>query len=228
MLGAEVGDVVALDPDRQLLHRQRLAQVGERVDPALAAVLATEAVLVEGEAGVALGELAQPPLVAALGDPDLDRRPALLAERGGEQLGPVGEVGPDDDRPRDRRRGRVVLAEELLGDLGGLAFGLVVEVEALALGEDPVADLEDLGVGVGPLGRRPRSGRRCRPSRRRSAGARTGTGSPSGGRGGPPPARIPATPRRNPSSPPRPPRPGGSDRRGRRRSRRCCDGTHRC
>ena len=81
MLGAEVGDVVALDPDRQLLHRQRLAQVGERVDPPLAAVLATEAVLVEGEAGVALGELAQAPLVAALGDPDLDRRPALLAER---------------------------------------------------------------------------------------------------------------------------------------------------
>ncbi len=34
-----------------------------------------------------------------------------------------------------------------------LALGLVVEVEALALGEDPVADLEDLGVGVGPLGR---------------------------------------------------------------------------
>ena len=33
-----------------------------------------------------------------------------------------------------------------------LAFGLVVEVEALALGEDAVADLEDLGVGVGALG----------------------------------------------------------------------------
>ena len=33
-----------------------------------------------------------------------------------------------------------------------LAFGLVVEVEALPLGEDAVAHLEDLGVGVGPLG----------------------------------------------------------------------------
>ena len=35
----------------------------------------------------------------------------------------------------------------------GLALGLVVEVEALALGEDAVADLEDLGVGVGALDR---------------------------------------------------------------------------
>jgi hypothetical protein len=48
---------------------------------------------------------------------------------------------------------QTVLAEELLGNLGRLAFGLVLEVEALALGEDPVADLEHLGVGVGTLGR---------------------------------------------------------------------------
>ena len=126
VLGAEVGDVVALDPDRQLLHRERRAEVGEGVDPPLTAVLAAETVLVEGEAGVALGELAQPPLVAALGDPHLDRRPPLLGEGVGEQLGPIGEIGTDDDRPRHRGRSRVVLAEELLGDLGRLAFGLVV------------------------------------------------------------------------------------------------------
>ena len=48
---------------------QRLAQVGEGVDPALAAVLAPQPVLVEGEARVALGQLAQAALVAALGDP---------------------------------------------------------------------------------------------------------------------------------------------------------------
>ncbi len=34
-----------------------------------------------------------------------------------------------------------------------VAFALVLEVEALALGEDAVADLEDLGVGVGALDR---------------------------------------------------------------------------
>ncbi len=38
-------------------------------------------------------------------------------------------------------------------DLGEVAFAFVVEVEALALGEDAVADLEDLGVGVGALDR---------------------------------------------------------------------------
>ena len=69
------------------------------------------------------------------------------------QLGALAQVGADDDHRRHRRRGRVVLADELLGDLGRLALGLVLEVEALALGEDPVADLEDLGVGVGPLDR---------------------------------------------------------------------------
>src|SRR5262249_37423991 len=58
-------------------------------------------------------------------------------------------------RPRHRRRGRVVLADELLRHLGRLALALVLEVEALALGEDPVADLEDLGVGVGALDRDP-------------------------------------------------------------------------
>ncbi len=98
---------------------------------------------------------------------------AALAQRRFEQLGPLAQVGADDHRARHRRRGRVVLADELLGDLGEVAFGLVVEVEALALGEDAVADLEDLGVGVLRPQRRRRSGRRCRPCRRQPAGART-------------------------------------------------------
>ena len=114
-------------------------------------MLAAQPVLVEGEAGVALGQLAQAALVAALGDPHLDRGAAPLAQRLGEEPGALAQVGADDDRPRHRRRRRVVLADELLGDLGRLALGLVVEVEALALGEDAVADLEDLGVGVGAL-----------------------------------------------------------------------------
>jgi hypothetical protein len=49
-------------------------------------------------------------------------------------------------------RGTAGVAEELLGNLRRLPFRLVVEVEALTLGEDPVADLEHLGVGVRPLG----------------------------------------------------------------------------
>ena len=155
MLAADRRDVEALDPHRQLLHPQRLLQRGERLDPAGAAVLAPQLVLVEGELGVALGELAQAAFVAALGGAHLDRGAAALAQRLGEQRGAVAQVGADDDHRRHRRRGRVVLADELLGDLGQLALALVLEVEALALGEDPVADLEDLGVGVGALDRDP-------------------------------------------------------------------------
>ena len=47
---------------------------GERVDPLLAAALAPQLVLGERELRVALGQLPQPALVAALGDPHLDRR----------------------------------------------------------------------------------------------------------------------------------------------------------
>ena len=92
MLAADVGDVEALDPHRQLLHAERLAQRGEALDPALAAVLAAQPVLVEGELGVALGELAQAAFVAALGGPHLDRRAAALAQRLGEQPRP-GRAG---------------------------------------------------------------------------------------------------------------------------------------
>ncbi len=225
MLAAEVGDVEALDPHRQLLHAERLAQVGQRLDPALAAVLAAQPVLVEGEAGVALGQLAQAPLVAALGHPHLDRAAAPLAQRRLEQLDPVAQVGADDDRPRHRRRGRVVLADELLGHLGQVAFGLVVEVEALALGEDPVAHLEDLGVGVGALG----------GDADQVGGADRAAGDalaleqrldrlqPVAVQGGA--LELARCRRRPPSSPARRPRPGGSGRRGSRRSRRCCAGT---
>ena len=153
MLGAEVGDVEALDPHRQLLHSQHLPERREGFDPALAPVLAPQPVLVEGEAGVALGELAQAALVAALRGPHLDRGSAPLAQRLREQPDPLAQVGADDDRPRHRRGGGVVLADELLGHLREPPLAAVVEVEALALGEDSVADLEDLGVGVGPLGR---------------------------------------------------------------------------
>ena len=57
----------------------------------------------------------------------------------------------DDDQRRDRQRGRVVLQEELLRDDRGLLLALVVEVEGLAVGEDAVAHLEDLRVGLQPV-----------------------------------------------------------------------------
>ena len=76
---------------------ERLAQRGERLDPLLAAVLAAQLVLVEGELRVALGQLAQPALVAALGDPDLDRR-AARARSAPRRARSVRSrsVGPDD------------------------------------------------------------------------------------------------------------------------------------
>ncbi len=94
MIAAEVRDVEALDANRQLLHPERLAEVGERVDAALAPMLAAQPVLVEGEAGVALGQLAQAPFVAALGHPHLDRAAAPLGKRRGEHIGALAQVGP--------------------------------------------------------------------------------------------------------------------------------------
>ena len=151
MIGAEVGDVKALDADRQLAHPERVAQRAQGLDAAGPAMLAAQAVLVQRQPRVALGQLAQAAHVAAAGDPHLDLGAAPLAQRLGQQAGALLHVGADDDRPRHRRRGRVVLADELLADVGEPALALVVEVEALALGEDPVADLEDLRVGVGAL-----------------------------------------------------------------------------
>ena len=89
-------------------------------------------------------------LSPALGVADLDRRAAPLGQGLLERL--TRDAARDHDLRRDRRRGGVVLEHELLGDLGLVALGLVVEVEALPVGEHAVADLEDLRVGVGPLG----------------------------------------------------------------------------
>ena len=87
MLAPDRRDVEALDPDRELVELERLGERAEAVDPAGAAMLAAQAVLVEGQLGVALGELAEPAFVAALGGADLDRGAAALAQRLGDQLG---------------------------------------------------------------------------------------------------------------------------------------------
>ena len=66
---------------------------------------------------------------------------------------PVGELALHDDQRRDRHRARVVLEQELLARARDVVLALVVEVEALAVGEHAVADLEDLRVGVGGVDR---------------------------------------------------------------------------
>ena len=58
-----------------------LAQLLERVDPLRAPVLVAQPVLVERQPRVALGQLEDPALVAALGVADLDVRAAPLAQR---------------------------------------------------------------------------------------------------------------------------------------------------
>ena len=89
-------------------------------------------------------------LVAALGRADLDARAAPRAERR-RQLVAVLDPGLDDDLRRDRHLVGVVLVDELRGHHALRRLGDVLEVERLAVGEHPVADLEDLGVGVGAV-----------------------------------------------------------------------------
>ncbi len=85
MGAAEVGDVEALDADRRRVESERLLQALERLDTALAAALGAQALLVEREPRVALGELEDPALLAALGGAQLDRPAAAARERVGER-----------------------------------------------------------------------------------------------------------------------------------------------
>ena len=99
MRRAEVRDVEALDPHRQRVHAERLAQVVERVDALLAAALGAQLVLLEREPRVALGQLVEPPLLAAPRVAQLDRRLAALLER-----------LPHDRRPRASEAGPTISA----------------------------------------------------------------------------------------------------------------------
>ena len=65
---------------------------------------------------VALGEVEDPALVAALGHRAPRPRRAAQRQRLGE-LGPLAELALDDDLRRDRQRVGVVLQEELLDDV---------------------------------------------------------------------------------------------------------------
>ena len=101
MRAAEVGDVKALDPDRRRLQPERLLQPLERLDAALAAALGAQPLLVQRQHGVALGELEDPALLAALGRAQLDRAAAARGQRLGQRLA-ARELALDDQQRRDR------------------------------------------------------------------------------------------------------------------------------
>ena len=84
MGAAEVGDVEALDPHRRHVEAERPLQPLERLHAALAAALGAQVLLVERQARVALGELEDAALVAALGRAQLDGTAAAAGERLGE------------------------------------------------------------------------------------------------------------------------------------------------
>ena len=85
MRAAEVGDVEALDPDRRHVEAERLLQALERLHAALAAALGAQPLLVERQPRVALGQLEDAALLAALGRAQLDRPAAPARERVGER-----------------------------------------------------------------------------------------------------------------------------------------------
>ena len=74
MRAAEVRDVEALDPQRDRVEPERLLQALERLDALLASALGAQLLLVEREPRVALGQLEDAALVAALGGAQLDAR----------------------------------------------------------------------------------------------------------------------------------------------------------
>ena len=80
MHAAQVREVEALDPHRQGVEPERPLQAVERLDALLAPALGLELLLVEREPRVALGEVEDAALAAALGGADLDRAAAPLGE----------------------------------------------------------------------------------------------------------------------------------------------------
>ena len=154
VLAADVGDVEALDPDRQRVESR--ARPAARRARRRAGCGGAPGAAGPGRAPAtrcASASSRSRRLVAALGDPDLDRAAAPSRERLGEHGARSRSAWPTTTSRGHRRRRGVVLGEELLGHLGLVALGRVGEVEAVALGEDPVADLEDLRVGLGALDR---------------------------------------------------------------------------
>ena len=116
MGAAEVGDVEALDAHRRRVEAQRPLQAFERLHAALAATLGAQLLLIQRQAGVALGQLEDPALLAALGRTQLHRPAAAARQRVGQRRAP-GQPALHDQQRRDRRVPVVVLQHELLAHL---------------------------------------------------------------------------------------------------------------
>src|SRR6476661_4863077 len=116
LLSLDVRDVEALDPDRQRLEVQRLAQLLECLDASRALRLGDERLRLERQLRVLLRELLQPALLAPLRHAHLDARATALRQ---ELLQRACVARPlrDEDLRRDRRRRAVVLEAELLQHL---------------------------------------------------------------------------------------------------------------
>ncbi len=142
-LGLDVRDVEALDPDRQALEVERLAQLLERLDAAQPALLRLEQVRLESEPCVLVGETLEAPLLAPLGSAHLDARSAPVGQEALER-GRVAGVGRHDQLRRDARRRAVVLEGERLQDRGRVAPVHVLEVKGVPVDELAVAEREDL------------------------------------------------------------------------------------
>ena len=198
---AQVGDVEALDPHRQRLQVEVLAQLLQRLDAAGARALRDQPVVLERHLGIAPGQLDQPPLLAPLRDPHLDRRRPPLGQVQRQQVG-VLKARRQEHLARDRDLAAVVLDREPPQHVRlALAAG-VVQVEAAPVGQPPVAELEQLDVG-GVLGDgHGRAHRRSASRRDRPPDARPGGGRRSAGCGSGRPPRTRARPRPASSAPP--------------------------
>ena len=94
----DVRDVEALDPHGQALEVERLAELLERLDPALPLLLGGRGVVLEREPRVLLRELREAALLAPLRRSHLDACTAQVAEERGERLRVVDVRGDDDLR----------------------------------------------------------------------------------------------------------------------------------
>src|SRR6185503_4339760 len=89
----------------------------------------------------------QPPLLAALGRPNLDTGAALLRKELGKRPARP-RLGRDDDLRRDAGRAAVVLERERLEEQVEILAGDVLQEEAVPVGEATAAEREDLHGGA--------------------------------------------------------------------------------
>ena len=142
-LALDVRHVEALDPQRQALEVEALAQLLEGSDAPQPLRLAARGVGLEREPRVLDGELDEPPLLAARRRAHLHARAASLGEELRDRIG-VRQPGRDEHLRRHARRRAVVLDDERLQHRQRVVVDDVLEVEAVAVDHLSVPEREDL------------------------------------------------------------------------------------